>query len=63
MQSPQSADQIINELEDQATEHKKLERRSHALAQRTYATIREIEAFCAANGIPVHRTPRRERTQ
>lgn len=62
-QSPQSttADSILNELHDQAAEHKKIERRSRALAQRTYATIREVEAFCDANGIPYKREPRKER--
>lgn len=57
--SPQStAQQILDELADQAAEHKKLERRSRALAQRSYATMREIEAFCRAVGIPVIRKDR-----
>lgn len=54
-----TATQIIAELEEQAVEHKKLERRARALAQRTYATIREIEDLCRRSGIPVKREERK----
>lgn len=59
--SPQSnrAADIAAELLDQAHEHKKLERRHRALAQRSMATLHELEAFCREHGIPVVRKERK----
>ena len=48
-----TAQKLHDELTDQAVEHKKLERRSRNLAQRTYATLRELEELCESLGIPV----------
>lgn len=60
--SPQSitVQDIANELREQASEHKRLERRHRALAQRSLATLRDLEALFRALGIPVER---KERTQ
>jgi len=57
----QQAQALVEELQDQAREHKKMERRSRDLAQRTYATLGELEAFCRAAGIPVVRERREVR--
>jgi hypothetical protein len=58
--NPQSTAQTIaDELEDQAHELKKLERRARALAQRSFASLRELEAFCQQHGIKVVRKERK----
>lgn len=54
MGSPQStAQKLYDELQGQASEHKKLERRSRNLTQRTYATMDELEALCRSMGIQI----------
>lgn len=56
-----AAQDLVDELLDQADEHKKLEARSRALVKRTYATIAEVEALCSELEINVVRTPKEAR--
>ena len=55
------ASQLYRELQDQADEHKKLERRSRALTQRTYATMAELKTFCEAVGVAIVTVPKEVR--
>lgn len=56
-----AANTIAENLREQAEEHKRLERRHRALAQRNFATLRELESLLASIGIPVERVVPKER--
>jgi hypothetical protein len=56
--TPQSASpivELIEQLDGDARNHKRLSRQHRDLARRNIAAIAELRAWCEANGIPVDR--------